>query len=355
MDYKNSAVDWANFLRDHCRKFVHDLYYELGEKLRGEVEIDESLFGRRTKYHRGDPRNGRKIYQQDCTLPVERRDENTLLPLIERHVEKGSTIYSDGWRAYYRLNEIGYRHFTVEHSDTFVQKYRDTTTGEATTVHTNTIEGAWKSGKDHFRRMNGCKASTFESHLCEVIWRNRNAASKRPLIPAFMDLIRDHYHLRGKPNLCMKVPLFDTWHADKKDKLMREELTGDTPVRIDSPPRASPPLSPRDVPGPSGIHPQAASSVPSSPSIPTVKRVLSPSSSIASPFRATSPSYGRSKKGKGKKKRKSDTVTGTLHHPPGFVPIDKKGKAKLQKDKSVNVYDRQNFVADWGSDDDDFQ
>jgi len=39
--------DWASFCRD--------------EKFSGEIQIDESLFGRRTKYHRGDPR-GLKVW-----------------------------------------------------------------------------------------------------------------------------------------------------------------------------------------------------------------------------------------------------------------------------------------------------
>ena len=64
MDLTNLAVDWANFLWYHCRKFVSDLYYDSDEKLQGEIEIDKSLFDRRTKYHRGDPR-GLKVDFQD--------------------------------------------------------------------------------------------------------------------------------------------------------------------------------------------------------------------------------------------------------------------------------------------------
>ena len=44
--------------------------------------------------------------------PVSDRSEDTLLPIIQRHVEPGFTIYSDGWSAYCGLNDL----FTVPHS-----------------------------------------------------------------------------------------------------------------------------------------------------------------------------------------------------------------------------------------------
>lgn len=43
---------------------------------------------------------------------VSDRTKETLLPIVERHIAKGATIYSDGWSAYCKLNEAGYDHFT---------------------------------------------------------------------------------------------------------------------------------------------------------------------------------------------------------------------------------------------------
>lgn len=57
--------------------------------------------------------------------PVDKRDEATLIPFIKRHVEKGTTIYTGGWRAYSTLNERGYPHFSVEHR----QRHRELATG----------------------------------------------------------------------------------------------------------------------------------------------------------------------------------------------------------------------------------
>ena len=50
--YGNTAVDWANFCREVLMEwiFVHVLDSNL--KFQGEVQIDESLFGHKIKYHR---------------------------------------------------------------------------------------------------------------------------------------------------------------------------------------------------------------------------------------------------------------------------------------------------------------
>jgi transposase-like protein len=96
--------------------------------------------------------------------PVSDRSEETLIPIIQRHVEPGATIYSDGWSSYCSLNELGYNHFTVLHKYSFKKVYVKEGTGEEVQVHTNRIEGAWKHAKDHFRRMSGTKLSQFEGH-----------------------------------------------------------------------------------------------------------------------------------------------------------------------------------------------
>ena len=57
--HQKSGVDWASFIRE---PFKEDLHRSLPHiRLSGEVEIDESLFGRRTKYHRGRPQ-GSKVW-----------------------------------------------------------------------------------------------------------------------------------------------------------------------------------------------------------------------------------------------------------------------------------------------------
>ena len=93
--------------------------------------------------------------------PVKDREEDTLIPIIKRHCEEGSTIYSDGWPAYQNLNNHGYTHFSVVHKEGFTATYKNDETGEEVTVNTNRIEGAWAHAKGHFRKIYGASARTF--------------------------------------------------------------------------------------------------------------------------------------------------------------------------------------------------
>jgi hypothetical protein len=110
MDYGSSAVEWAKIVR---RMYVH-YYFDVVERyvMRGCVEIDESLFGRRVKHHRGEPRGTRVwivgIVERETNFlklfPVDKRDAATLIPLIQQHVAAGSIVLTDGWRAYRQLS-----------------------------------------------------------------------------------------------------------------------------------------------------------------------------------------------------------------------------------------------------------
>ena len=71
-------------------------------------------------------------------VAVDKRDEVTLLPLIERWIEPGTVIISDCWKAYCNFEKDGYTHRTVDYSQEFVNEDRDST---------NKIEGHWRQAK----------------------------------------------------------------------------------------------------------------------------------------------------------------------------------------------------------------
>ena len=180
---EQTGVDWTNFIRDIFVEEVYDVLNS-GQQLSGVVEIDESLFGHKYKYNKGH-RTGTGVWifgliQKTKTFedtpklllfPVEQRDKATLLPIILKYVKKGSIILSDSWGAYFDLNELNYKHFSCSHKSSFEQKYVNKTTGKTISINTNSIEGAWAHAKHHFKTIYGCHASTFNSHLCEIMWR----------------------------------------------------------------------------------------------------------------------------------------------------------------------------------------
>jgi ISXO2-like transposase domain len=105
---RHTTADWANFCREVCINEVINQETRIGG-VGNIVEIDESLF-RKKKFGRGELHDGQWVFggvqrgSGECFLvPVERRDAETLVPLIVKHIVPGTTIYPDKWKAYSRL------------------------------------------------------------------------------------------------------------------------------------------------------------------------------------------------------------------------------------------------------------
>lgn len=95
---------------------------------------------------------------------VEKRSRHHLLPLIRQHVKQGSTIISDQWRTYRNvLGNMGYVHYTVNHSQYFV----DPQSGS----HTQHLKRAWLSFKEHIWRQRGNRnEALLKEHLAVIEW-----------------------------------------------------------------------------------------------------------------------------------------------------------------------------------------
>ncbi|XP_060084565.1 uncharacterized protein LOC132563829 [Ylistrum balloti] len=213
---KKTAVDLASFIRELFKEYVHLEYQNI--KLEGIVEIDESLFGKKCKYNRGYRQSGVRVWivglverasNKLVLYPVSDRTAETLETIIQRHVVVGATIYTDSWRGYDHLNDLGYNHFSLVHKIQFKKSYKNVDTGEIVEVNTNTIEGAWKHAMDHFRKINGTSISNFESHLCEILWRNHMRNENK--YSAFFHLVQSVFTLDKPPEYLYTTPLFDTW------------------------------------------------------------------------------------------------------------------------------------------------
>ena len=166
---------WFNLCRGVC--FIANMNNETntGGKIGGEgkvVEVDETKIGKR-KFNRGRLTDGHWIFgmvERDSgklrleVCPDNKRDHQTLLSLINKHVEKNTTIMSNGWRGYSKLEEAGFKHFSVNHSKFFV----DPVTG----AHTQQIESSWRAMKRRLSR-GGIKSTAYDLHFADICGSNQ--------------------------------------------------------------------------------------------------------------------------------------------------------------------------------------
>ncbi len=136
----------------------------------GVFELDESYFGaKRVRGKRGRGAAGKtpvfgllkrdgKVFVQivkNCT-----REE--LMPIIQGKILEGSTINTDGWRAYDGLIINGYTHHRVFHS------HNEFARGKC---HVNGIESFWSFAKRRLAKFNGLTDEKFILHLKECEFR----------------------------------------------------------------------------------------------------------------------------------------------------------------------------------------
>ena len=154
------------YIRYICIYFIYGLYFRLESELQNRklggpgmtVEVDETKVGRR-KNHKGRVVDGCWVFgmieRESGELRIEvcqdnRRDAATLTALIHKHVNAGSTIMSDCWRGYTRLEDEGFQHLTVNHSRHFIDP----------------VSGA------HTQRI-GIRKNEYGLHFSEYLWFQR--------------------------------------------------------------------------------------------------------------------------------------------------------------------------------------
>ena len=138
---------------------------------RKDGEIDESMFGHKLKYNRGQISRGTWVFsmvergtRRALAFRVRNRTRETLVAgLVQQFAGPGRTIISDKFSPYFNLNSLGYLHFMVNHSENFVDPF--------TGAHSNTIEGVWSQIKKKLKAMSGTLKSKLTSYLDEFNWR----------------------------------------------------------------------------------------------------------------------------------------------------------------------------------------
>ena len=145
------------------------------QKELGVFELDESYFGaKRVRGKRGRGAAGKtpvfgvlKREGKVFVSIVPRCSKEELLPIIQGKILEGSTIHTDGWKAYDGIIINGYNHYRVfHHENEFVR-------GKS---HVNGIESFWSFAKRRLAKFNGLTDEKFILHLkeCECRFNLRN-------------------------------------------------------------------------------------------------------------------------------------------------------------------------------------
>lgn len=161
-------------------KMLHKIrqYMEMenSHTLSGEVEIDEAFVGGKNKNRHKDKKvekcqgrsykdkvpvfgaieRGGKIFAR----VVPNTQAKTLVPIVKKNVEVGSSVYTDGWS--YKGLEKKYTQMSVDHGKHFYGMLLVTEDGEVIEVTTNRIENAWSVFK---RTMKGTYIHVSKKYL----------------------------------------------------------------------------------------------------------------------------------------------------------------------------------------------
>ena len=175
--YETSKI--TNISYTTCKKIFQKLRIYIYKNLLkndtsiGEFELDESYFG--AKRVRG--KRGRGAAGKTPVFGLLKRDGNVfvqivkncsraeLLPIIQGKILEGSTIHTDGWKAYDGLVLNGYDHYRVYHS------HNEFARGKS---HVNGIESFWSFTKKRLAKFNGLRDEMFYLHLKESQFRFNN-------------------------------------------------------------------------------------------------------------------------------------------------------------------------------------
>ena len=141
----------------------------------GEIELDESYFGaKRIRGKRGRGAAGKTpvfgVLKRGGNVYVEvvpNCSKTQLMPIIQGKILEGSTVYTDGWKAYDGLILNGYDHYRIFHSHNEFARGKN---------HVNGIESFWSFAKRRLAKFNGLTDAKFYLHLkeCEFRFNHRS-------------------------------------------------------------------------------------------------------------------------------------------------------------------------------------
>ena len=185
-------INTINSILMKLRKKIADFCEKESIFSKGEIEIDESFFGaRRVRGLRGRGAKGKTIVfglkkrnGKVYTQVIKNCSQSVILPLINKKIPKTATLYTDGFKSYDSLVDVGYKkHYRVFHGKNEFAK-----TDQGVKNHINGIENFWGIAKVRLSKFRGLSKETFYLHLKECEFRF-NYKSKVYLI--LLKMLRD--------------------------------------------------------------------------------------------------------------------------------------------------------------------
>jgi len=176
----NTVQDWFSFCRDICIKHYEEEQVKfVSTDVNCEVQIDESIFGKKRKYHKGKTFSRFWVFgitdqkNHKCYIEVvQNRTQETLEDIIISRVtsDTNTTIVSDGWSSYAKLKDRGFNHKVVIHEREFINEEG---------FQTNSVESIWSQLKAWINSMHGLNHLWINSYFKEFMYRYNNAGSTR--------------------------------------------------------------------------------------------------------------------------------------------------------------------------------
>jgi transposase len=161
-------------------KEIRTLMQSSAKPMSGEVEADETYIGGKRPGKRGRGAEGKVpvfglVQRQGSVdaMTMANLKASTVYPIIKERVLSNSTVYTDEFNIYDRLQNHGYSHKRVHHNA------KIWVIGDA---HTNTIEGFWSLLK---RGINGVYHSVsqkyLQTYIDEYSFRYNHRKDERPM------------------------------------------------------------------------------------------------------------------------------------------------------------------------------
>lgn len=167
------------------------------------IEIDETCI---TEHRRGKPKKGASQWvfggverEKDglsFAFRVPNRTKKTLYPLIRKHIAPGTTIISDDWPAYRKVDKqfgkpMGYKHYIICHKKIFARTVKENR--KSLQIHTNKAEGSWAHMKHKMKCLYGTTNVLLASYVAEAVFRQNCRAKGWSVLEKLFDQMKKIY------------------------------------------------------------------------------------------------------------------------------------------------------------------